>query len=148
LAHALKISALLFLAVFLVLGCGDKPGPKINVQLTYSSDNPFQDAAVKFVRVRVLSLVTDGKVLDTDKNGVQDSFGFPENCINGGSFKSGCGFDPAAVKFELGGIPLNFNYEIWIEFWDQATASLLYEGTTQFANTDATQLVTVTVDKK
>ena len=107
------------------VSCGEKSGSKI--PLSFSGASALTDpSAVDAV------FVVNGLNLDLDGNGSPDIFVFPSSC--GAALPAQCGFPlTSAARFNIGNLPLNFNYEIEARFRNAAGANL-YVGKSQFTN--------------
>lgn len=140
------ICILITAALLFFSSCGEKGGPVINFQL--QGADALADPSVSFVVFKVISKETDGFVIDTNNDGNPDVFGFPENCRDASSstgFKVSCGFSPSGAPFDLGGIPLNFNYSILVYFIDSSDTIIYYGESAVFMNSASSQTIPIVV---
>lgn len=138
----MRIVHLLVCVPLLLPACGEKTGPDLNVTFSAAEAN----AAWSDPTVVDLVIGATGIGLDTNGDGINDNFVFPDRCRT--SPVSGCGYTRSdrGVTQTLGGLPLGYSYQITASFRDAGLAAV-YGGTTTFSNTNPPPAVTIVVAK-
>ena len=159
--------AIFVLASSLQLGCGSSDPHVILVNFSAGTGvtngdpnaDPFLDATVADVVVLISNLQTPADVTDSsgnvviaagtllDENGdsVPDQLIFPSTCdVN---LAAGCGIPNSSASFDITGLPLNYTYNLTMQFRD-TSRNLVYQGTAgPFNNIESLTTLTITVVK-
>ena len=130
----------LFICVCLIVACGEKASPPLQISLSPTSD--LQDVNALDLVIIASSQPTNGFILDLNGDNMPDQFVFPSGCSPSAS---GCGFplaSPATVQ--VGYLPLDFNYTVEARVRN-AAGTTLYHGSGSLLNDGSATTLPITL---